>query len=215
MKQFRMPQPFWLLLLTKGVPLLPKCSCLIMVTFLQVVSICTFGSNYSLVSWISLYKLCTSGCGNFLTFFLAGPLKWIKLSAECLWTTIFTSLHECSLGLAVSLKDIQRLVKSLSSLFFLAVCFGLLSWRKVYLYLRLRACWSFLQGPLYIWLLSSFYPCPKAWFWVCTMLHPMDCISRWCQLISNTWFGHLEFSPKSSLFVFSDQKIFFFILWIL
>ena len=91
-----------------------------------------FGRDFGFESsWVCLYRLCTSGFGDFLPFFLADLLKLCQLDGECHWTAIFKSFHRFSMGFKSELwlghsRTFTFLFWTHSSVA-LAVCLGSLS----------------------------------------------------------------------------------------
>lgn len=159
---------------------------------------CTFGSNYSLdCFWIWCWVLDPTTV--YFTIVSPFPCNLVRLDGKWWYTAIFRSLHGCSERCGCMFRVVVLLKDEL----------------------RPRALWSRFSSRISLYiapsiflsiLIRQFLPEKHPY----SMMPPLFLtvglvLAWWCTLPGFLQTCRLEFTPKSSIFVSSDQRIFFFV----
>ena len=176
------------------------------------------------------HKLGTPIFGQFYPFPLQHLSSSIRLDGKRRCTAIFRSLQRCSIGFKSGLwLGHSRTFTELSWSHFdiLAVCLGSLScWKMNLTPVWSRALWSRFSSRMSLYTaafilpsIRTSLPVPAAEQHPHSMMLPPPCFTvgmvlAWWWAVPGflqTW--HLAFTPKSSIFVSSDQRILFLMVW--
>ena len=193
---------------------------------------CTFGSNYSLKSfWIWCHKLGTPIFGQFCPFLFGAPLKlhqvgW-KASVHSHFQISPEMFNRIQSGLWLGHSRTFIDLSWSHSFEILALCLGSLPCWKMNRRpsLRSRALWSRFSARMSLYIAAIFpsiltsLPVPGTEKHPHSMMLPPPCFTVgmvlpwWWAMpgFLQTW--RLAFTPKSSIFVSSDQRILFLMVW--